>query len=97
MISHPGLEPPVVQPIGKPKGIDSMKKTLKAVFATLSALSLAITALVSVPAANAAGATSINAQPVSKLKQGGTLTLPILYPPIQYNISHPDGNDAAVS
>ncbi|NCW47499.1 MAG: ABC transporter family substrate-binding protein [Actinobacteria bacterium] len=74
-----------------------MKKTLKAVFAGLSALSLAITALVSVPAANAAGATSINAQPVSKLKQGGTLTLPILYPPIQYNISHPDGNDADVS
>ncbi len=74
-----------------------MKKTLKAVFATLSALSLVITALVSVPAANAAGATSINAQPVSKLKQGGTLTLPILYPPIQYNISHPDGNDADVS
>ncbi|MFM7501359.1 MAG: ABC transporter family substrate-binding protein [Actinomycetota bacterium] len=58
---------------------------------------MAITALVSVPAANAAGATSINAQPVSKLKQGGTLTLPILYPPIQYNISHPDGNDADVS
>jgi len=74
-----------------------MKKTFKAVFAGLSALSLAITALVSVPAANAAGATSINAQPVSKLKQGGTLTLPILYPPIQYNISHPDGNDADVS
>lgn len=74
-----------------------MKKTLKAVFAAISALSLAITALLSVPAANAAGATSINAQPVSKLKQGGTLTLPILYPPIQYNISHPDGNDADVS
>lgn len=58
---------------------------------------LAVTALITAPAANAAGAVSINAQPVSKLKQGGTLTLPIFYPPIQYNISHPDGNDADVS
>ncbi|MFM8961895.1 MAG: ABC transporter family substrate-binding protein [Actinomycetota bacterium] len=74
-----------------------LTRHFKRAFAAISALSLAITALVSVPAANAAGATSINAQPVSKLKQGGTLTLPILYPPIQYNISHPDGNDADVS
>ncbi|MEY2663554.1 MAG: hypothetical protein RIR35_362 [Actinomycetota bacterium] len=74
-----------------------MKNTLKAVFAGFSALVLVVTALVTAPTANAAGSVSINAQPVSKLKQGGTLTLPILYPPIQYNISHPDGNDADVS
>ena len=74
-----------------------MKKSLKAALATSGALALALTALVAIPSANAAGNVSINAQPVSKLKQGGTLTLPILYPPINYNISHPDGNDADVS
>ncbi len=74
-----------------------MKNTSKVVMASISAAILALAALVAAPAANAAGATSINAQPVSKLKQGGTLTLPIFYPPIQYNISHPDGNDADVS
>ncbi len=74
-----------------------MKKSFKLGFAAVSALVLGLSALVASPAANAAGSVSINAQPVSKLKQGGTLTLPILYPPIQYNISHPDGNDADVS
>ena len=74
-----------------------MKKLMTVVVASISAMVLAVTALIAAPAANAAGAVSINAQPVSKLKQGGTLTLPILYPPIQYNISHPDGNDADVS
>lgn len=74
-----------------------MKKLKTVVVASISAMVLALTALITAPAANAAGAVSINAQPVSKLKQGGTLTLPIFYPPIQYNISHPDGNDADVS
>lgn len=74
-----------------------MKKSFKLGFAAVSALVLGLSALVASPAANAAGSVSINAQPVSKLKQGGTLTLPILYPPIQYNISHPDGNDADVN
>lgn len=74
-----------------------MKKLMTVVVASISAMVLAVTALITAPAANAAGAVSINAQPVSKLKQGGTLTLPIFYPPIQYNISHPDGNDADVS
>lgn len=74
-----------------------MKKLMTVVVAGISAIALAVTALIVAPAANAAGAVSINAQPVSKLKQGGTLTLPIFYPPIQYNISHPDGNDADVS
>lgn len=74
-----------------------MKKLMTVVVASISAMVLVVTALITAPAANAAGAVSINAQPVSKLKQGGTLTLPIFYPPIQYNISHPDGNDADVS
>jgi peptide/nickel transport system substrate-binding protein len=74
-----------------------MKKKLKSLLGIASALVLASVALAAAPVANAAGGISINAQPVSKLKQGGTLTLPILYPPIQYNISHPDGNDADVS
>jgi peptide/nickel transport system substrate-binding protein len=63
----------------------------------MSASVLALSMMIVAPTANAAGSVSINAQPVSKLKQGGTLTLPILYPPIQYNISHPDGNDADVN
>ena len=70
----------------------------KVIVASLSAMVLAFTALIASSSANAAeGASSINAQPVSKLKQGGTLTLPIFYPPIQYNISHPDGNDYDVN
>lgn len=74
-----------------------MNKLVKTGLAGTSAMVLAVTALVTSPSAYAAGSSSINSQPVSKLKQGGTLTLPILYPPINYNISHPDGNDADVS
>lgn len=42
----------------------------------------------------AADGRSVNDQPVSKLRQGGTLTLPIANPPVTFNTSHPDGNSA---
>jgi hypothetical protein len=74
-----------------------MNKLIKTGLASASVIALAVTALVTSPSAYAAGSSSINPQPVTKLTKGGTLTLPILYPPIQYNVSHPDGNDADVN
>jgi len=41
--------------------------------------------------------TSINAQPVSKLKTGGTLLLPIVHEPTQFNPWHRDGNDPEIN
>jgi peptide/nickel transport system substrate-binding protein len=41
--------------------------------------------------------TSINAQPVSKLKTGGTLLLPIAHEPTQFNPWHRDGNDPDIN
>jgi peptide/nickel transport system substrate-binding protein len=41
--------------------------------------------------------TSINAQPVSKLKTGGTLLLPIAHEPTQFNPWHLDGNDPDIN
>ena len=41
--------------------------------------------------------TSINAQPLSKLKTGGTLLLPIAHEPTQFNPWHRDGNDPEIN
>ena len=41
--------------------------------------------------------TSINAQPLSKLKTGGTLLLPIAHEPAQFNPWHRDGNDPEIN
>ena len=49
------------------------------------------------PQIQAAGNSSINAMPVSKLKAGGTLFLPIAHEPTQFNPWHLDGNDGEIN
>jgi peptide/nickel transport system substrate-binding protein len=65
-------------------------------YAPLFLLATALLAFGS-PQIQAAGNSSINEVPVSKLKNGGTLFLPIAHEPIQFNPWHLEGNDAEMN
>jgi len=53
--------------------------------------------LVSAPNSNAASPSGINSQPVSKLKNSGTLFLPLSQEPRQFNPLHFDANDSELN
>jgi peptide/nickel transport system substrate-binding protein len=74
-----------------------MKRSAKLVGASLTALALVTSMLVSGGASAAGAAREINEQPVSKLKKGGTLIYAMADIPDNFNTSHVDGNVAYAS
>ena len=57
----------------------------------------AVISILSLTPASAAEISSINAAPISTLKAGGSLFLPIAHEPSQFNPWHIDGNDSEIN
>ena len=69
----------------------------RAAIASVTIVALLGTSLLAVSGAQAAPKSSINAQPISKLKAGGSLLLPLSQEPRQFNPLHIAANDSELS
>ena len=67
---------------------------VRAAIASASIVALLATSLLATSGAQAAPKSSINAQPISKLKAGGSLLLPLSQEPRQFNPLHIAANDS---
>lgn len=76
-------------------GLD--RTLVRAAIASVSIFAVVATSLFATSAAQAAPKSSINAQPISKLKTGGSLLLPLSQEPRQFNPLHIAANDSELS